>query len=460
MRVLSQISDYFFITISDDKMIAEINCKETYENIDVKPEASKLIEFLTENGVLYGIDKKAVELVLTKVSSEEYPITIANGKYPESGIDGKIIFKQRNSSEIKRGKDWNFRDIMQIPTVKKGDQLATTTLPTKGENGMDVHGTVLHARPGKPILIKAGKDVTYNKTDHAFYATAEGQMNVSTRYIQVDDVYTVDETLSMKTGNLNFVGSIVIKGDVPTGYTVKAAGDIKIYGIVEAANIISGGSIYISEGLSGLKKGYLKADKDIHIGYINQGITEAGQSIYVENSIIHSECTARKRILCQHGNIIGGSLSVGKSIEASDIGNRLSTETAINLGLNKSINDEQIELENEKKELTTTLKQLELIGKKLTETQSELDAKMRITMLRQRRSYEQITEKVNQINEKLEKMDAHLGSEDEAHLIVRNHLHPNVIISFGKYKRRINKPRRTVQLKLNHNDIVIHALKN
>ncbi len=169
---------------------------------------------------------------------------------------------------------------------------------------------------------------------------------------------------------------------------------------------------------------------------------------------------AREHIHCQHGNIIGGSLSVGKSIKASDIGNRLSTETSINLGLNKKINDEKIELENKKKELTRTLKQLETIGKKLTDSKMELDVKMRITMLRQKRSHEQIVEKINQINAKLEKMDANLGSEAEAHLTVTNNLHPNVIISFGKYKRKINKPRRTVQLRLNSSDIVIHALKN
>lgn len=441
-------------------MLAEIYCKERYADHDLELETSMLIEFLKENMVVYGIDMEAIELVVNKVSANKFPIVIAKGKHSEKGIDGNITFHQKSNLEIKRGKDWNFRDIMQIPTVNKGDKLATVSLPTKGVDGMNVQGTVLHALPGKPVSIKAGKGVVYEQTDQTFYADAEGQMDVTSRFIQVNDVYLVNETLSMKTGNLDFVGSIVIRGDVPTGYTVKAAGDIKIHGIVEAATVIAGGSIYIAEGLSGLKKGFLKADKDIHIGYINQGIVEAGESIYVENSIIHSECTAKEHILCQHGNIIGGSLSVGKSIEASDVGNRLSTETAINLGLNKSINDEKMELETQREKLTSTLKQLEIIGNKLEASKIELDAKMRITALRQRRSHEQVTEKINLINEKLEKMDAHLGSEDEAQLIVKNNLHPNVIISFGKYRRKINKSRQTVQLKLNNNDIVIHALKN
>ena len=457
---MGKISDYFYIKVSDDKMVAELYCKEQYPSMDMKLDMQMLIEYLKENQVIYGIKKSGIELVLNKAPAKRFPIVIANGKHSENGIDGEITFHKKTHSEIKREAGWNFRDVMKIPTVNKGEKLATISLPTRGIDGKNVHGTVLRARPGKPVLIKAGKDVAYHSQDQTFYAESEGQLNVTSRFIQIEDVYTVDETLSMKTGNLDFVGSIVIRGDVPTGYSVKAAGDIKIYGIVEAATIISGGSIYISEGLSGLQKGAIEADKDVHIGYINQGKVVAGQSIYVENSIIHSESTARDHILCHHGNIIGGSLSAGKSIEASDIGNRLSTETAINLGLNKAVNDERIKLENKKKELTKTLIQLETIGEKLKDSKMELDAKMRITMLRQRRSHEQITGKIDLINKELEELDAHLGSEEEAHLTVKNHLHSNVIISFGKYKRKINQPRRRVQLRLNNNDIVIHALKN
>ena len=441
-------------------MVAEIYCKEQYQNMDIKFDMQTLIKYLKENQVIYGIDKKGIELILNKAPAKRFPIVIANGKHSENGIDGEITFHQKNHSEIKREAGWNFRDVMKIPTVNKGEKLATISLPTKGIDGMNVQGTVLRARPGKPVLIKAGKDVVYHSKDQTFYAESEGQLIVTNRFIQIEDVYTVDETLSMKTGNLDFVGSIVIRGDVPTGYSVKAAGDVKIHGMVEAATIISEGSIYISEGLAGLQKGSIQANKDIHIGYINQGKVTAGQSIYVENSIIHSECTARDHILCHHGNIIGGSLSAGKSIEASDIGNRLSTKTAINLGLNKKVNDKRMKLENKKKELSRTLKQLETIGEKLKESNIELDTKMRITMLRQRRSHEQISGKIDLINDELEELDAHLGSEEEAYLTIKNNLHSNVIISFGKYRRKINQPRRRVQLRLNNSDIVIHALKN
>src|SRR5699024_12523878 len=131
------------------------------------------------------------------------------------------------------------------------------------------------------------------------------------------------------------------------------------------------GSIFISEGFAGLQKGRIQAADDIHIGYINQGFAQAGHSIHVENSIIHSTCIARQRVFCQQGNIIGGSLSAGQSLEAKDVGNRLSTKTEINLGINKAVDQKEQKLLQEKEDLQATLEKLELIGKKLRRKQHQ-----------------------------------------------------------------------------------------
>src|SRR5699024_1851320 len=110
--------------------------------------------------------------------------------------------------------------------------------------------------------------------------------------LHVHNVYEVHEDISLKVGNIDFLGNVVIRGDVPTGFTVKATGDVKVFGIVEAATIEVGGSIYISEGMAGLKTGTLIAKEDVYIGYINQGNVEAQNNIYVDNSILHSICNA------------------------------------------------------------------------------------------------------------------------------------------------------------------------
>lgn len=455
---MEKIDEFFYITVSSNKMIAEIHCKESYDKMELELNVPLIIKFLKRNNIIYGVKKQAIERLLTNISSNEFPIVIAEGDKPEDGRDGKVVFEQDyTQTDIVRDEDWDFREVMKIPTVTKGEKLATMIPPTKGEQGKNVHGKTMKGRPGKSVLMRAGKNVILREQNQSFYADTDGQVSATEQVIQVHSVYQVEETLSLEVGNIDFVGSVIINGDVPTGYTIKAAGDIKIHGIVEAATIISGGSIYVSGGLSGLQKGSIKAEENVQIGYINQGNVVAGHSILVENSIVHSNCSARARIFCQRGNVIGGSISAGESIEAKDIGNRLSTKTMINLGIDRKTGDKELALIEEKEELTKTLKKVKTLGDMLAGGSKQQDAKMRVTMLRQRHSYQQISEKISQIDAQLYKTDAHLGREEEAGLIVHNTLHANVIVAFGKYERKINKPRQNVQLKLDRNDIVIQA---
>lgn len=452
-----QINEYFYIKTSPDHMSALIYCTQSYQPKNLNLSEEMIEDLLNEHRIVFGINKQSIKRITSKLDHHEFPITIAEGSPPQHGEDGYITYEANLSSDITRTSNWNFREIMRIPSVKKGEKLATIVAPTKGVAGTNVFGKRVPAQPGKHVSTKAGKNVVFKESNRSFYSAIEGQISVNERYIEVHPVYEVNETLSMKTGNLDFVGSIIIHGDVPTGYTVRAEGDIKIFGIVEAATVVAGGSIFISEGLAGLQKGKIKAADDIHIGYINQGFAQAGQSIHVENSVIHSTCIAKGRIFCQHGNIIGGTLSAGKSIEAKDIGNRLSTKTDISLGVNQFIDREEQNLLQQKKELQATIEKLETIGKQLRTTYKH-DPNMRVTLLRQKRSLEKTSKQLKKVEEQLLHIHSYLGSERESILRVRNHLYPNVIISFGKYKRTIQSIHRHVTVKLKRNEIEVSPL--
>lgn len=452
------LKEYFYINVTKNKMSAEIHITENYEKLKEDLSESSLKEFLQEENIIYGVVDEHFQHLLTKPPKGEYPLTIAVGKPEADGIDGKLNYEVNVNSTIEKSTNWNFRDIMRIPSVNEGDKIAVIIEPTKGEPGIDVYGNEIDARPGKPVLVKAGKNVTLNERNLTFYATTKGQISASSRFIHVHSVYELKESLSMKTGNIDFVGTVVIRGDVPAGYTIKAKGDIKIFGLVEAATLIADGSIFVSEGIAGLKLGTMHAKENIHIGYINQGNVTAGASIYVENSIIHSECIATKDIFCQRGNIIGGSISVGNTVQAKDVGNRMHTKTEIYFGINRTESNEEEKLIAKKTELQNTLDKLSIIGEKLQLQNIKHNSKLRITLLRQKHSYNKTVAQIEKVNEALERMNIQLGEVESAMLIVKGTLHANAIISFGKYKRTIDKSYDYVRMKIERNEIVILPL--
>lgn len=102
------------------------------------------------------------------------------------------------NANVDRSEDWNFREVMKIPTVKENIPLAKIIAPTKGQAGVSVYGKKIKARPGKPCLIRAGKNVLFNEANQTFYATVEGQVSFEPRTIHVHNIYEVHETISWK----------------------------------------------------------------------------------------------------------------------------------------------------------------------------------------------------------------------------------------------------------------------
>lgn len=442
-------------------MNAQIHCTDEYTTDSVNLSRATIMEFLHNYHIVYGIKEDNVQRIIDGCLPKDFPLPIAEGRPAINGLDGKVHYTFDDSKEINKTDNWNFREIMRIPSVVKGQKIAEITLPSKGEHGTNIFGTKVPAQPGKPILLKAGKNVMFNEEELSFYAEADGEVSIQKPFIHVHHVYEVNETLSMKIGDLDFVGSIVIHGDVPSGFTVRAAGDVKIDGMVEAATITAGGSIMISEGLAGMQKGKLEAGENIHIGYINQGNVRAGNNLFVENSILHSECVANNQIICQQGNIIGGAISAGKLVEAKDVGNRLHTQTEIVLGNDRTANETEKKLVAQQQELQHSLKKIVAIGKKLKGNKANLtNPKIRITLLRQQHTYQKTKQRLREITLLLQEINANIGNEEEAKLVVRNVLYPSTIVAFGKYKRMIKTNYKNVQLMLEDQEISIQSIYN
>ncbi|RKQ37507.1 DUF342 domain-containing protein [Oceanobacillus halophilus] len=459
---MEQLETFFYIVIAKDKMSAQIHCTDTYTFSSIRNEDWNLDLFtilLEKNKVIYGINFDKIKLIINKkIKKEDFPITIANGQPAIHGKDGTINYELNTSSKLERTNNRNFRDVMRIPNVQVGQKIITISNPTKGTPGINIHGNILQPKPGKTVTIHPGENVEFAKDKMAFFATANGQLCIKGNFIHIYPVFEVNETLSMKEGNLDFTGNIVIHGDVPTGYVVKAEGDISVFGMVEGAKIISLGSVYISKGLAGQRTGYIKANENITIGYINQGYVHAGKDLIVEGSILHSECVANNHVLVKKGSIIGGKISAGASMEVNNVGNPLNIKTEISFGFDKSKLENKKLLLTKKQELIETLKKLTLLEEKLKEQKPAENHKVRITLLRIKNSFQNTQVQLDKVNTIINTLNSQMGDMNQSKLIVRDKIYQNVFVTFGKYKRFINEDNYYVQLRLIKNEITMEPI--
>lgn len=70
----------------------------------------------------------------------------------------------------------------------------------------------------------------------------------------VSDVYEVPADVDNSTGNIEYSGSVTVRGNVKGGFRISAKGDIVVEGIVEDAELYAGGQIIVKRGIHGMEK--------------------------------------------------------------------------------------------------------------------------------------------------------------------------------------------------------------
>ena len=201
-----------------------------------------------------------------------------------------------------------------------------------------------------------------NPEQTAIYAAIDGLISITDKSkINVFPVYEVNGDVDYKTGNIDFVGTVVIRGNVLTGFKVKASGDIRMIGGVEGAMMETEGSIEITGGVVASNKGYIKAGKNVKCSFIQDGNITAAEDVLVSQSILHSQVRAGRNIVCSgaKGLVVGGIIQAGERVVARTIGNTMSTATVLEVGVRPELRSELLERRTQLKLLNENLDKTE-----------------------------------------------------------------------------------------------------
>ncbi|QHS22271.1 DUF342 domain-containing protein [Virgibacillus sp. MSP4-1] len=461
MVSVNSAKDWFRISVTEDQMEAYLELRGDFERDFERDEITigDLQELFEESKITFGQLDEQINRITENPSLVTFPCLIAAGQPVEHGKDGRVDFfiNLQSDLSIEEKEQLDFREVMKIPKVTGGEPILKMIPPTEGHSGLNVFGDEVKPQEGKTARVKAGKNTKWASED-ILIATMDGQVSLANRSIQVLPTYEVNHDVDLRSGNIDFNGSVVIHGDIPSGFTVKAKGDIHVMGLVESAVLEAGGSIFIQKGISAVHKGMVRSGLDVHTKYINQGNVEAGRNIFVEQSILLSQCTARETIFCQSGSIIGGHLSAGQQIYVKDLGNRLEAETNIYLGENKDHLETLHHLEIRLTELNSTMNKLKQLGEKLNKIASlrgELTSNEKETLLKQEKSLRAATSEYLEIKKQLSEKKEKDVDFSQPVLYIHGILYPNSKVNFGKYQKNFMNQSRNVKIKLEDSEIKI-----
>lgn len=397
---------------------------------------SDILKALENAGIKYGILKDKIDQ-LVENPVYRVPQIVAIGKPPIDGKDGEIEFIKKVSEEYKEISSGKV-DLKSMPSrkrilVRQGEKIARIIPPTKGHEGKDVLGSLVKPKPGKEPKLNLGKNV--KREGDVLIALKDGLLvfkNDGT--IDVEETLVVPENVDYSVGNIDFPGSVEVRGDVRPDFVVKAKGDVIIKGVAEASTIISlNGDVEI-RGAKGRGKGLIKAKKSVRAYFLENIEVEAGLDVIVDRSIENSKIKAGRNVEVTRGIIIGGMISAGYSVVANEIGSNLGISTRIEVGIDPIVRERlkileaQIKLDEENiKKLTKVLIELRKLmkksGGKLPPDKLEMFMKVSQTLINLRESLDRNRKEFEILKEDSEK------KAKNAQIIAKNVLYPGVEIS-------------------------------
>ncbi|MBN2811789.1 MAG: DUF342 domain-containing protein [Spirochaetales bacterium] len=301
--------------------------------------ADMIVAFLKNNRVVAGIDEERIrEFQDRPIYKQNY--LVAEGIKPQDGADAKIIYNfetDRTKIRLKESASGkvDFKELNLVQNVVEGQPLAQKILAERGKGGKTVTGKYLEAKNGKDIPMPLGKNTRLAEDDLTIVAETNGQVLILNNKINVEPILNIDGDVSLKTGNIMFLGNVYISGNVEDGFSVKASGNIEVKGTVGKSDLDAEGDIVVGQGIAGKGEGFVHAGKSIWSKFIENTKVEAGEFVIVSDGIINSQVAANRKILCQgkRAAIIGGVLSAAEEIHAKSLGSLGgASETVLNVG--------------------------------------------------------------------------------------------------------------------------------
>lgn len=423
--------------VSYDGMKVEAVFYPPFEN-GAKLDKTEIIQDLKHKGVIYGIDESVID---TFIHERQYgkAYIVAVGKMPREGKDGYIEYKfnQDLKPRPKMNDDGtvDFHSLENVNHIKAGDVVAILHPEDAGEAGIDVSGRKVNPDKVKHIVFRFGRDLVISDDGKQLISQVNGHVILENDKIFVSNVLEL-VNIDNSTGDIEYNGDVMIKGNILAGFSVKAKGDVVVQGVVEGATVIAGGNVTLNRGVQGMNKAVIKAGGNIVSKFIESAsLVEADGDIEAD-SILHSRVVAKGSINAtgKKGLIIGGDVKATSVIQAKTIGNEMGTATVVGVGVNPAMKKRMDELRKSlsvKGDNKIQLTQLMTALRKKQDMEGTLDKEKQEMLSKTMRNLLILDQELNADKKEFEQIRSSIGEEKNACIKVSNVAYVGTKLMFG-----------------------------
>ncbi|SFP46537.1 hypothetical protein SAMN04487928_102166 [Butyrivibrio proteoclasticus] len=404
----------------------------------------ELRDTLTYNKYTYGIQDENIKKFF---EHREYckEILICQGKPVKQGQNASIEYhfntNLRAKPTLREDGSVDYFNLNLINNVNEGDLLATLHPEIPGEPGVNVFGENIKPATVKATFIKYGKNTVLSEDKLTLRAEKSGHVTIKEGKITVSDVLTLDN-VDVSTGNIDYEGSVVVKGVVATNFSVKAGGNIVIKGIVEGATLDAGSDVILECGVK--TGGNIIAGGNVVTKFIENATIKAKGSVTSE-CILHSNVSSgtEVNVTGKRGFIAGGKVVAADKVTAKILGSEMGANTIIDVGSDPQL---KLRLKELQKNIATAQKNIESIKPTVDGFSKMLKAGAKFSpdqvanvkkLIEMNRT---LTANINNDSEEYNQLMEKLQESKDAEVIVEGTAFPGTTVNIGELSMIVKKP--------------------
>ncbi|MGG0412896.1 FapA family protein [Peribacillus simplex] len=263
--------------------------------------------------------------------------------------------------------------------------------------------------------------------------------------IAVGDHLLIDGDIGNKTGNIEFNGSVTIKGTVIDHFSVTATKDISILSELGVSNVkeikSTEGDVFIKGGIFGKGVSKISAARNIFVKHANECHLTAGENIHIGSYSLGSFLKAKNIFTDEKkGKLIGGVIEAHGKVRAAVIGNRMERKTLINVkGFNRALLREEL---NETLLLyKSKIMRLQSIKEKLDVydmSLGQLNGEENFQYEQTRNQFERLMAQIYQLDEKRKSIMDLLESKGEGEITIAQMAFPDTRLQIKCLEKKLS----------------------
>lgn len=274
---------------------------------------------------------------------------IAKARLPEPGTDGKVLLlvkplTDRGEVEVDEKGYADFAQLHRFDNIRTGQPVARLYPPTPGVDGEDVFLKKIPAPPSKEAKVRLDASlelVSSEKPYQEIVAKVNGYLKHEREELSLHEELVIRGGVNVKTGNVHFIGKVIVQGDVHQGILVRGEKGLEIKGSVFRGSLrADGGDIIVDGVIHGGQESVVVSSGKLQVKGISQALVSVRGDILVKKEIRDSTVRSLSSVFLTAGELLGGHVYTVRGLEAKRLGNESGISTYVLLCSDVEVREE------------------------------------------------------------------------------------------------------------------------